>query len=142
MAQSRLQYDVPPGAPPPLPRPAGRVRYGLGSEARGVRQELGDYDHMHAGGWIAVTQAFGGAIRLRELKGLVYGVLHILEVRRGIRLPKMTRNTKRNMGLLIKYIDSHYDYIVPVFRQITLYDIDKQPIPFVQNRPAVHVQSE
>jgi hypothetical protein len=117
----------------PLRRPSGKIRYGFGSEARSIRQELGDYDYMHAGGWIAVTQAFGSAIRLRELKGIVDSILQVLEVRRGIRLPKMTRNTKRNMRLLIKYIDSHYEHIVPVFREISLYDVNKQPIRFIQN---------
>jgi hypothetical protein len=105
----------------------------VAAEARSVCQELGDYDDTHAGAWIAVMQPFGSAIRLRELKGIIYSILQILEVRRGIRLPKMTRNTKRNMGCLIKYINSHYEHIVPVFREISLYDINKQPIRFIQN---------
>jgi hypothetical protein len=104
--------------------------------------ELGDYDYKHARGWSAVMQAFGSTIRLRELKGIVYGVLSFLETRRGIRLPKMTRNTKRNMGLLIKYIDSHYDHIVPVFRETSLYDIDKRPIRFAQNGLPIQAQPE
>jgi hypothetical protein len=128
--------------PPPPGSRAGRARpkvpYGQGSEAFAVCEELDDFDYLHCPAWSAIVETFGAAMRLRELKGFVDAIRTFLQVRSGIELPKLSRNAKRNLGLLVKYINEHYNEIVPVFPYVTLLDGDAQPIPVLDAGSVVH----
>jgi hypothetical protein len=43
----------------------------------------------------------------------------------------MSRNTKRSFPLLVKYIQTNYDIIIPVLPKMVLCDAHKQPIPLL-----------
>jgi hypothetical protein len=104
-----------------------RARYGDGSEAMAVRRELGNFDPDNSRASAAIRDSFG-QLKIRELKAVVRVVQDVLARRHGISLPPLTRNTKRSHQLLVKYVDEHYDRIVPVFQMITLLNEDRLPI--------------
>jgi hypothetical protein len=61
---------------------------------------------------------------MRELKGIVTVVRAWWQVKDGTYLPQLSRNEKRSFALLVKYIDKHYDQIVPLFRHMVLIEDD------------------
>jgi hypothetical protein len=105
--------------------------YGTGIEAIGVQREIGDFDYQSSPAFKAVLRHYGHTIRLCELKALVYTATFWLHKRRGITLPKLSRNAKRNLALLIKYIQTHYDHIVPVFSMMSLCTQEKVQLPLL-----------
>jgi hypothetical protein len=121
--------------PPLLPINASRQRpkrvYGEGWEAQVVRDELKDFDYKASEAWRAITDHFGVNLRLPELKGIIYGIIQHINNLSGVRLPMPSRNAKRNLPLLVKYVDFHYTMIVPFFRCAKLYDEEWQEIPFL-----------
>jgi hypothetical protein len=117
---------------PFLPKPTSRTtRYGEGHEASAVKRELNGFNFELCPAWTAITYYFGRGIRLRELKGIVSSITYHLSHQSGMKLPPLSRNTKRSLGLLVKYINNHYTIFVPVFRFVKLCDENKQPIPFL-----------
>ncbi|MDR1032003.1 MAG: hypothetical protein LBL30_02675 [Holosporales bacterium] len=108
--------------------------YGQGIEAEGVRRELGDFDYQSSRAQQAIIKHFGSTVRLKELKAIVESIRYYLGKKYGIALPKPSRNAKRNMPLLVKYIDEHYDHVVTIFSHISLCDKDKRRIPLLDAR--------
>jgi hypothetical protein len=107
------------------PRPA----YGQGHEAQAVRSEIGEFDHRRSPALAAVQTHLGSEIQLKELKGIVFSIVYYLRAARGIELPPISRNGKRNFALLIKYIENHYKEIVPVFQKLQLLNENREPLP-------------
>jgi hypothetical protein len=79
----------------------------------------------------AIRSAFGTATRLRELKAVVNVIRAWWQVKDGIYLPQLSRNEKRSFLLLVKYIDLHYDQIVPLLRHVVLLDDERKRIPLL-----------
>jgi hypothetical protein len=116
-------FAVRPRAPDP-----GRGVYGFGAEARSVNHEIGDFDYGTCRAFLTFVRAFGGNVRLKEVKGIMYSAIAFLRDHRGVNLPRPTRNTKRSLPLLFKYMEDHHDDIAPLFRLMTLCDQNKQPL--------------
>ncbi|MDR2646343.1 MAG: hypothetical protein LBC04_04195 [Holosporaceae bacterium] len=126
-AANALYYGLPFLLPLPVPPERG---YGHGPEAAAVKEELGDFDCPKSRALKALQHHFGSNLRLKELKGILLSIICFLS-RKGVILPKPSRNTKRSFPLMIKYIDEHYGEIAPIFPDITLLNADRQPIPFL-----------
>jgi hypothetical protein len=109
-------------------------RYGFGQEARAVHEEIGDFDWHNSLAYCAIKRYFGETLRLKELKGLIYAAALYLKEKQGKRLPDLSRNTKRNFPLLIKYVQANYEFIVPVLPKLSLCNADKQPLPLLDVR--------
>jgi hypothetical protein len=105
--------------------------YGGGSEARAVKEELGDFDPETSAALRVVREYFGSTIRLKELNGIVLSAKYYMKRRHNVELPNLSRNTKRSFALLIKYIETNYAQIVPVFPRLTLLDENKHPLPLI-----------
>jgi hypothetical protein len=125
------QVILPPLIPKPVPTKPPKGSYGEGREAQVVRDELGDFDYATSVAWKAITDYFGVNLRLRELKGIVFGLIHHIQNLSGVELPMPSRNAKRNLPLLVKYVNTHYAELAPFFRCVRLYDEDWQAIPFL-----------
>jgi hypothetical protein len=137
---SQTPYEFPPflsptseSVLPPLVEHAREVKraYGQGYEANVVRKGLNGFDFQSSPAWRAVTDHFGTNTRLRELKGIVFALIAHIENQSKITLPALSRNEKRNLPLLVKYIDSHFSVLVPLFRCVTLCDENQEVIPFL-----------
>jgi hypothetical protein len=117
----------------PFPRelPRKGIPYGYGSEAKSVRRDLEEFELGTSPAYHAVKVAFGTNVRLRELKGIMSVVRAWWQSKDGTYLPQLSRNQKRSFPLLIKYIDHHYDKIVPLFQHAIL--LDEQRVPLVDD---------
>jgi hypothetical protein len=96
-----------------------------------VREELGDFRYEMSAANASIVRFFGRTLRLNELKGIFGAISYWLRQREGIQLPKPSRNAKRNYSLLVKYIERHYDVIVPMFSKVELCDAERNPIPLL-----------
>jgi hypothetical protein len=108
-----------------------KVPYGHGHEAMAMREELGDFDYMRSAAYAAIVAQFGSTLRLMELKGIICAIQMWWKLRHGTELPKLSRNTKRSLALLVKYIDDHYNEITPLFPHITIRNAMNQQIPLL-----------
>jgi hypothetical protein len=127
------QMKAQPGPMTPFPAsPKSAPSYGSGFEAIAVRDEIDRFKYSNSAAYFAVKQQFGTTLRFTELKGLVYAAVLYIEKKQGIQLPKMSRNTKRNFPLLIKYVQTHYQLIIPVLPKLSLYDEDRISIPLLE----------
>jgi hypothetical protein len=108
-----------------------RTAYGSGIEALAVSQEIGDFVATASPAYALIRRQFGSCIRLVELKALVTAAIAVVQYKDRVVLPKMSRNTKRSWQLLVKYIDTHYGSLAPVFPNLTLCDKHRDPIPIV-----------
>ena len=109
---------------------AGKKAYGEGYEAQAVRHELGNFNYLSSRGYHLVVSLFGDTIRLRELKAVVFTVIHYLQTKYRLNMPPLSRNAKRSFPLLIKYITENYEAMEPVFPLVSLCDKDKKPINY------------
>jgi hypothetical protein len=105
--------------------------YGQGHEAQAVRDELAGFNYLTSPAWKAITDYFGANIRLRELKGIVYALSYHVKATQGKVLPSLSRNAKRNLGLLVRHIHDNFDDLVPLFPLTALLDANKEDIPFL-----------
>jgi hypothetical protein len=129
-------YNGSPFAPHPFAFPypvlkPSRRAYGQGHEAQAVKKELDGFAFSQSRAWKAITDHFGSNLRLRELKAMVNSLLIHIRETTGETLPEPSRNAKRSVGLLVKYIESHYDRLVPYFPSIVFCDDNKAPIPYL-----------
>jgi hypothetical protein len=118
------------------PRPDlehSKTKYGKGLEAQQVRLELAGFDYQSSRAWRHVKHHFGASIRLRELKGIVTSIILFIKMKHGIDLPRLSRNAKRCVPLLVKYIDEHHDYFLPLFHHVNLEGADKKVIPLLDS---------
>jgi hypothetical protein len=99
-----------------------KTKYGQGAEAKSVHEELDGFDYFQSQAWLAIVQLFGGVIKLRDLRAIVSAVRIHLQVKEGIILPQLSRNARRNMGLLVRYIQSNGTSILPVLSRVVLTD--------------------
>jgi hypothetical protein len=113
--------------PYPVAKPP-RKTYGQGHEAQAIKEELGEFAFHTSRAWDAITQHFGFSLRLREMKAMVHGLLIHIKRTTGEALPPLSRNAKRSIAVLVKYVDTYYDRLVPYFSSVTLCDDDKEPI--------------
>jgi hypothetical protein len=127
MEGAELGFAPDAGDPTQPPTDSKKPHYGSGAEALAVRRELGDFAPDNSRAATAIRHAFG-TLKLRELKAVVQVVQDILQRRHGIPLPKLTRTAKRSHQLLVKYINEHYDVMIPVFQSIRLLNRDRQPV--------------
>jgi hypothetical protein len=129
-------YRRPPLVPPPVPflytilKPPRRT-YGEGREAKVMKEELDGFEFSMSRAWKAITEHFGTNLRLREMKAMVSALVFHIKETTGELLPMPSRNAKRSVALLVKYIDTHYDRLVPYFSQVEFCDERKAPIPFL-----------
>jgi hypothetical protein len=107
------------------------LSYGNGLEAEGVRRELGSFDWESSPAHVAVLRYYGRTVRMAELRAIVLTATFWIQKSRGIQLTKLSRNAKRSLPLLIKYIQAHYDQIVPTFSRISLCTSDKVDLPLL-----------
>ena len=105
-----------------------RTQYGKGIEARAVRRELGEFRYESSPTYAAIIRHFGLSLSLQELRGIVLSIKDLLEHECGLKLPPMTRNTKRTKALLIKYMHENQNYFLPMLQNVTLCDRDANPI--------------
>jgi hypothetical protein len=132
-----MEFEVPSFAvhavPTQLSEPehARQSTDGRGREARVVREELNGFEHKRCPAWRAITDRFGGGIRLRELRGIVFAIQFHIEKKTGRVLPPPSRTTKRSLPLLVKYINEHSGDVLPYFPLVTLCDAAHEPIPFL-----------
>jgi hypothetical protein len=91
-----------------------------------IQAELDGFDEKRSPADQATTARFGHGFRLLELKNGIRLAGFYLHHKYGRILPKMSRNATRNLKLTIKYVQTHYDELVPIFQKITLCDPQKQ----------------
>jgi hypothetical protein len=130
---------------PELPRikvTCRKAKYGHGREAETIRKDLDGFDRDQSPASNAVRAAFGSTLRLRELRGIVDTIRAWWQVNDGTYLPPLSRNAKRSFLLTLKYIDEHYDQIVPRFPHVILCDDDGQRIPLLQADMFPQIQHE
>jgi hypothetical protein len=111
-----------------------KAAYGKGFEAQQVRNELGTFDYQCSRAWASIEYYFGASIRLRELKGIISAITGYLRMRRGVDLPELSRNTKRSVPLMVKYVEMHSEYFLPLFPCVSLADIHKEVIPLLDSQ--------
>jgi len=131
---------LPPDFRPPPPgsrrRPPVRLRYGAGSEAFACAEELGSFDYLSCPAWQTIVKLFGTSLRLRELKGIVYAVRAHVRATRGAELPMPSRNAKRNIPLLVRYINANHEVFAQILPKLALLDDQRRPIPFLDRQPS------
>ena len=103
-----------------VPQRLEKPRYGEGVEAQAVAKELGDFNYETSPAFKAIQDYFGKDVRTKELKGIILTARFWLLKRKGIVLPELTRNEKRSLQLMVKYIERHYGYS----SNLSAYDID------------------
>jgi hypothetical protein len=108
-----------------------RTPYGSGRDALSVSQEIGDFVATTSRAYGLLQRHFGSAVRLVELKAIVRAAIAVVKYTNGIELPKFSRNTWRSWKLLVKYVDTHYAALAPVFPTLTLCDKHRNPIPIL-----------
>lgn len=108
--------------------------YGLGKEAAATRAELKDFDYRDSMAMALVLRVFGYKLRFNELKGVVMALGDFL-ARKGVMLPALTRNAKRSLPLLLKYINDNIAIFTRWLPAVTLVDADK--IPIIPHRKSV-----
>lgn len=106
--------------------------YGKGAEAAAIKQELDGFDAFNSMAYKKVIYHFGKDIRLNELLGITNVIITLLNSRR-IGIPPLSRNEKRSLPLLIKYIDRNSELIFPYLPYISLCDDNFQKIPLDHN---------
>ena len=106
----------------------GNKPYGAGKEALKLKKKLGDFDFYHSRAYKAVVNNFGKSVRLNELLVIINSIRQHIIIKHQ-EIPSPNRNEKRNVPLLIKYIETNYDLIVPYFSFAKLCDKDGKPIP-------------
>jgi hypothetical protein len=100
-----------------------RTAYGHGSEAKSVQRDLEDVELGTSPAHQAMQTTFGKTVRVRELKGILNVARAWWQVKDGTYLPQPSRNQKRSFPLLAKYIDDHYDKIVPLLPHMVINNI-------------------
>jgi hypothetical protein len=108
-----------------------RTAYGSGPDALAVDKELGDFVVENSPASDLIHRYFGSNIRLTELKAIVMAAVALVKHKKAITLPKISRNAKRSKLLLIKYVDTHYAELAPLFPVLTLCDKNQRPIPIL-----------
>jgi hypothetical protein len=108
-----------------------RTVYGSGQEAFAVNQEIGDFVATSSRAHDLIERHFGSSIRLTELKAVVRTAIAFVKYKQEIVLPKISRNAKRSRPLLVKYVDTHYAHLAPVFPILSLCDRYRKPIPIL-----------
>lgn len=96
--------------------------YGKGNEAKLIKEKLGNFDFHHSQSYQKFIQNFGRSVRLTEILAIVSAIDSILQIKRNYVLPKITRNEKRSIPLLFKYIENNKDAILPYLDRISLCD--------------------
>lgn len=103
-------------------------RYGDGKEANMIRDELGDFDLISSEAMKLIKDNFGESLRINELKGIINAIREHLS-KKGITLPKLSRNANRSFQLCVKYVQDNLEFMKDVIPLITLYDQEGEPIP-------------
>jgi hypothetical protein len=91
----------------PQPSQSRKVQYGTGIEACKMRERTADFDWVNCRAFQLVKEHYE-RITFSELKSVVISCI-AYNNGRGVHLPPLNRNEKRNYKLLLKYIDNHYD---------------------------------
>ncbi len=102
--------------------------YGKGKEANNVKEKLGDFDFYHSKAYETVINNFGRSVRLCELLGIIDSIRQYAFIKSCQTIPVSNRDEKRSFPLLIKYIETNYDLIVPYFHFVKLCDSNGKPI--------------
>lgn len=110
------------------PKKSKKNIYGKGPEANNIKEKLGNFDAYHSRAYETVINNFGRSVRLNELLGIIASIRQYAFIKnhQGIQAPN--RDEKRSFLLLIKYIETNYDLIVPYFSLVKLRDKDGKPI--------------
>lgn len=96
--------------------------YGKGNEAKIIKEKLGDFDVCKSNAYKNVISHFGRSVRLSELLAVLGSIDILLQIKRNISLPKITRDEKRSFPLLIKYIERNSELVLPHLPYISLCD--------------------
>lgn len=105
-----------------------RAKYGEGKEAMGAKEEIGDFDLASSAAYSYLTTLYGRPPKLSKLKTIITASIEYLRMKRGIYLPKMSRNANRNYRICMKYIDEHLIVLRSILPFVKLYDQDMKPI--------------
>lgn len=111
-----------------LIEPSRKQKYGKGSEAKLIKEAIGDFDVNNSTAYKKVIQQFGKSVRLSEILGVLNSIHMYLKMKKNIILPPISRNEKRSFPLLMKYIEINGEMIIPYFQYITLCDSSFQKI--------------
>lgn len=103
--------------------------YGKGAEAKAIKEELGDFDAFNSMAYREIIKHFGIDIRHNEVLGILNSINIYLQMKKNTALPIISRNEKRSLLLLIKYIEKNSELILPYFQYINLCDDNFQKIP-------------
>ena len=105
---------------PEVKRPKGpRTPYGTGAEATSVRAELDGFKYVNCPIYYQLLSLFGTKMLKSEATSVVYEVREFLKGH-GIELPVVTRNTRRMLSLLVKYMWDNREFYLPLLRCVRL----------------------
>lgn len=110
------------------PKKSKKDIYGKGPEANNIKEKLGDFDVYHSRAYETVINNFGRSVRLNELLGIINSIRQYAFLKNHQGIPALNRDEKRSFSLLIKYIETNYDLIVPYFPFVKLCDSNGKPI--------------
>lgn len=113
----------------PTFRPSRKEKYGKGNEAKAIKEALGDFDVYNSRAYKEVVKNYGKSLRMNELLEIINSLTIYLRDKKGIILPKLTRNDKRSFPLLIKYVETNFDTIQPWLGHVHLCDSNFKKIP-------------
>lgn len=94
--------------------------YGKGIEAKVIKDELGDFDCSQSIAYRQIIDQFGKSVRFSELLGILNSIQMVLQIKKNIALPQISRNEKRSFPLLIKYIERNKELILPYLQYVSL----------------------
>lgn len=109
--------------------PSRKEKYGKGNEAKAIKEALGDFDVYNSRAYKEVVKNYGKSLRMNELLEIINSLTIYLRDKKGIILPKLTRNDKRSFPLLIKYVETNFDTIQPWLGHVHLCDSNFKRIP-------------
>lgn len=110
------------------PKKSKKDIYGKGKEANKIKGKIGDFDAYHSRAYETIINNFGRSVRLNELLGIINSIRQYAFLKNHQGIPAPNRDEKRSFPLLIKYIETNYDLIVPYFPFIELCDSNGKPI--------------
>ncbi|KAK8858239.1 hypothetical protein M9Y10_013340 [Tritrichomonas musculus] len=105
-----------------------KSNYGKGKEAHMIRNEIGDFDLMKSDAMKLLRQYYGYSLRITELKGLINAVRDYMG-RKGVNMPKLSRNANRSFQLCVKYIQDNIEVMQKIIPFVKLGDSQCNAIP-------------
>jgi hypothetical protein len=93
-----------------------------------TQEELGDFEYSASAAYKQICTLFGVTIQPLELKNVVCFVSQFLEMNAGVKLPPLSKNAKRDFPLLVKYVQTNLDVMLPVLVKVQFVDEHRKKI--------------